>query len=78
MTTIEYLQREIHRTELSIQKAHRKPNTPLKEIEGLCEKLEHLQEAMKAVNEHWRRVHEQRGWTPHIDGNHGSCACGAH
>lgn len=63
MTTIEYLQREIHRTELSIQQAHRKPNTPLKEIEGLCEKLEHLQEAMEAVNEHWKRVHEQRGWT---------------
>lgn len=63
MTTIEYLQREIHRTELSIQQAHRKPNTPLKEIEGLCEKLEHLQEALKAVDEHWQRVHEQRGWT---------------
>lgn len=63
MTTIEYLKREIHRTELSIRQAHRKPNTPLEEIEGLCEKLKHMQEALKAVEEHWQRVHEQRGWT---------------
>lgn len=63
MTTIEYLKREIHRTELSIRQAHRKPNTPFEEIEGLCEKLKHMQEALKAVEEHWQRVHEQRGWT---------------
>lgn len=63
MTTTEYLQREIRRAELSIRQAHRKPNTPLEEIEGLCEKLKHMQEAIEAVNEHWQRVHEQRGWT---------------
>lgn len=51
MTTIEYLKREIHRTELSIRQAHRKPNTPFEEIEGLCEKLKHMQEALKAVEE---------------------------
>lgn len=63
MTTIEYLQREIRRTELSIRRAEHKPNTPPEELRGLHEKLEHLQEALDAVNEHWQRVHEQRGWT---------------
>lgn len=63
MTTTEYLQREIRRTELSIRRAERKPNTPAEELRGLNEKLEHLQEALKDVNEHWQRVHEQRGWT---------------
>lgn len=63
MTTTDYLQREIRRTELSVRRAERKPNTPLEEIEGLHEKLEHLQEALEAVNEYWQRVHEQRGWT---------------
>ena len=63
MTTTEYLQREIRRTELSVRRAERKPNTPAEELRGLHEKLEHLQEALKAVNEHWQRVHEQRGWT---------------
>lgn len=63
MTTTEYLQREIRRTELSIRRAERKPNTPPEELRGLHEKLEHLQEALKAVEEHWQRVHEQRGWT---------------
>lgn len=61
MTTTEFLQRQIRRTELAIRQAHRKPNTPLEEIEGLCEKLKHLQDALKAVEEHWQRVHEQRG-----------------
>lgn len=63
MTTTEYLQREIRRTELSVRRAERKPNTPPEELRGLHEKLEHLQEALEAVNEHWQRVHEQRGWT---------------
>lgn len=63
MTTTEYLQREILRTELSIRRAERKPNTPPEELRGLHEKLEHLQEALKAVGEHWQRVHEQRVWT---------------
>ena len=63
MTTTEYLQREIRRTELSVRRAERKPNTPAEELRGLHEKLEHLQEALEAVNEHWQRVHEQRGWT---------------
>ena len=63
MTTTEYLQREIRRTELSVRRAELKPNTPLEELRGLHEKLEHLQEALKAVDEHWQRVHEQRGWT---------------
>lgn len=63
MTTTDYLQREIRRTELSIRRAERKPNTPPEELRGLQEKLEHLQEALEAVNEHWQRVHEQRGWT---------------
>lgn len=67
MTTTEYLQREIRRTELSIRRAKRKPNAPPEELRGLNEKLEHLQEALEAVNEHWQRVHEQRGWTVHID-----------
>lgn len=63
MTTTEYLQREIRRTELSVRRAERKPNTPPEELRGLYDKLEHLQEALEAVNEHWQRVHEQRGWT---------------
>ena len=63
MTTTDYLQREIRRTELSVRRAERKPNTPPEELRGLHEKLEHLQEALKAVEEHWQRVHEQRGWT---------------
>lgn len=67
MTTTEYLQREIRRTELSIRRAERKPNTPPEELRGLHEKLEHLQEALDAVNEHWQRVHEQMGWTARID-----------
>ena len=61
MTTTEYLQREIRRTELSIRRAERKPNTPPEELRGLHEKLEHLQDALAAVEEHWQRVHEQRG-----------------
>lgn len=63
MTTTEYLQREIRRTELSVRRAERKPNTQPEELRGLYDKLEHLQEALEAVNEHWQRVHEQRGWT---------------
>lgn len=63
MTTTDYLLREIRRTELSIRRAERKPNTPPEELRGLHEKLEHLQEALEAVNGHWQRVHEQRGWT---------------
>ena len=63
MTTTEFLQREIRRTELSIRQSERKPNTPAEELRGLREKLEHLQEALEAVNEHWQRVYEQRGWT---------------
>lgn len=61
MTTTEYLQREIRRTELSVRRSERKPNTPPEELRGLHEKLEHLQEASTAV--HWKRVHEQMGWT---------------
>lgn len=30
---------------------------------GLHEKMEHLKEALEAVEKHWQRVHEQRGWT---------------
>ena len=67
MTTTEYLQLEIRRTELSIRRAERKPNTPAEELRGLHEKLEHMQEALEAVEEHWQRVHEQRGWTARID-----------
>lgn len=63
MTTTDYLQREIRRTELSVRRAERKPNTPPEELRGLREKLEHLQKAMKAVDEHWQRVHRGRGWT---------------
>lgn len=63
MTTTEYLQREIRRTELSVRRAERKPNTPAEELRGLREKLEHLRAARAAVEEHWQRVHEQRGWT---------------
>lgn len=63
MTTTEYLQREIRRVELSIRRAEHKPNSPPEELQGLHEKLEHLQEALNAVEEHWQRVHEQRGWT---------------
>lgn len=62
MTTIEYLQRELRRVELSMRRAAKKPNTPPEELRGLHEKLEHLQEALEAVDEHWQRVHEQRGW----------------
>lgn len=51
MTTTEYLQREIRRTELSMRRAAKKPNTPPEELRGLHEKLEHLQEALEAVND---------------------------
>lgn len=63
MTTTEFLEREIRRAEISLRHAQRKPNTPEEELRGLHEKLEHLQEAKKAVDEHWQRVHEERGWT---------------
>lgn len=46
MTTTEYLQREIRRTELSVRRAERKPNTQPEELRGLHEKLEHLQDAL--------------------------------
>lgn len=59
MTATEYLQREIRRTEMSVRRAERKPNTPPEELRGLNEKLVHLQEALDAVNEHCQRVHEQ-------------------
>lgn len=62
MTTIEYLQREIRRTELSIRRAERKPNTPAEELRGLNDKLWYYQEALHAVEEHWRRVHDDREW----------------
>lgn len=67
MTTTDYLQREIRRTELSIRRAERKPNTPPEELQGLNEKLEHLRAARAAVGEHWQRVHDERGWMPRID-----------
>ena len=67
MTTTEYLQREIRRTELSIRRAERKPNTPPEELRGLHEKLEHLRTARAAVGEHWQRGHDERGWMPRID-----------
>lgn len=67
MTTTDYLQREIRRTELSVRRAERKPNTPAEELRGLNEKLEHLQEALEVLNEHWQRVHDERGWMPRID-----------
>lgn len=63
MTTTEYLQREIRRVELSIRRAERKPNVPHEELRGLHEKLEHLQDALAAVEEHWQRVHSERGRT---------------
>lgn len=63
MTTTEYLDRELRRVDLSMRRAAKKPNAPPEELRGLHEKLEHLQEALKAVDEHWQRVHEQRGWT---------------
>lgn len=67
MTTTDYLQREIRRTEMSIRRAERKPNTPPEELRSLHEKLVHLQEALEAMNEHWQRVHERRGWTAVAD-----------
>lgn len=67
MTTTEYLQREIDRTELSVRRAERKPNTPAEELHGLREKLEHLRDARAAVEEHWRRVHSERDWLPRIN-----------
>lgn len=67
MTTTKYLQREIRLVELSSRRAERKQNAPQGELRGLHEKLEHLQEALEAVEEHWQRVHEQRGWMPRID-----------
>ena len=39
MTTTEYLQREIRRTELSVRRAERKPNTPAEELRGLHAKV---------------------------------------
>lgn len=63
MTTIEYLDRELRRVELSMRRAANKPNTPPEELRGLREKLEQLQEALEAVEEHWQRVHVKRGWT---------------
>lgn len=49
MTTTEYLQREIRRTELSVRRAERKPNTPPEELRGLHENLEHLQVALEQL-----------------------------
>ncbi|MCF2557584.1 hypothetical protein JQM64_08660 [Fournierella massiliensis] len=63
MTTKEFLQWQIRRTELAIRRAERKPNAPAAELRGLREKLDHLQVALEAVEEHWRRVHQERGWS---------------
>lgn len=72
MTTTDYLQREIRRAELSTRRAERKPNTPPEELRGLHEKLEHLQDALYAVEEHQRRrvvplVYKTSEGTAHID-----------
>lgn len=63
MTTKEFLQWQIRRTELAIRRAERKPNAPAAELRGLREKRDHLQVALEAVEEHWRRVHQERGWS---------------
>ena len=63
MTTKEFLRWQIRRTELAIRRAERKPNAPAAELRGLREKRDHLQVALEAVEEHWRRVHWERGWS---------------
>lgn len=51
MTTIEYLDRELRRVELSMRRAAKKPNTPPEELRGLEEKRANLCEARAAVLE---------------------------
>lgn len=61
MTTKEFLQLQIRRTELAIRRAERNPNAPEAELRGLREKRDHLQEALAAVDDYWWRVHQERG-----------------
>lgn len=51
MTTIEYLDRELRRVELSMRRAAKNPNAPQGELRGLQEKRENLCEARAAVLE---------------------------
>lgn len=51
MTTIEYLDRELRRVELSMRRAAKKPNAPPEELRGLEEKRANLCEARAAVLE---------------------------
>lgn len=54
MTTAEFLQREIRRTELSVRRAERKPNTPPEELRGLREKK--AADVRPVVRGRWRWV----------------------
>ena len=49
MTTIEYLQKELRRVEISIDRARRKPNAAAEEMQALETKKRCLSEAIKAV-----------------------------
>ena len=51
MTTIEYLDRELKRTDISIRRAKCKPNTPPEELRGLQKKRVNLCKARAAVLE---------------------------
>ena len=72
MTTKEFLQWQIRSTELAIRAAGRQPNVPAAELRGLREKRDHLRVALEAVEEHWRRVHQERGWS---DNEIGRASC---
>lgn len=69
-TTVEYLDKQIRRAELSLRRAMRKPNTPPEELEGLNDKLLCLHEAKMAVEatEKGNRIHGK--W------EHGAYVCG--
>lgn len=49
MTTIEYLQKELRRVEISIDRAKKKPNSAAEEMQALETKKWCLSEALEAV-----------------------------
>lgn len=49
MTTIEYLQKELRRVEISIDRAKKKPNVAVEEMQSLETKKRCLNEALEAV-----------------------------
>lgn len=57
MTCMDYIDKELRRSELSLRRAMRKPNTPAEELSGLRRKIEVLSELKSIVAEHFKRIH---------------------